>query len=147
MTSYEQKSLEALFPKSIDEIIKMHRDECSIRLSSDADFEKLESMVSSMSVQKPIRATIDEWRIICVLDKDRKFLFLTGIHRAEGYPFMTSDIVSVDFASNLVLTKNSLYQLGGKGEGEPERDILLHICTTLHRWGVGEYFGILHIFY
>lgn len=147
MTSDEKKSLEDIFPKSLDEILKKHRDECSIRLSSEADFENLEPMVASMSVQKPIRATINEWRIICVLDKDRKYLFLTGTLKANGHPYMTSDIVSVDLANNLVLTKNSLYQLGGKGDGEPRFHILMHICAMLHSWGVGEYYDVPHVFY
>lgn len=147
MTDLLQKTIEDMVPKLLDDIVRKHRDECKILMSTINDFASLAPMVSSMSEQKQVRATIDEYRIICLLAQNHKLLFLTGIRRADCVPYMTSDVVSVDFANNFVLTKNSLYEIGSKGEGEPDFHILLHICAVLHKWGVGNYYGIPHIFY
>lgn len=143
-------SLEDIIPKCLDEIIQKHRDEISLRLSTAEDFAALPPMVSSINHQKPVRATINEWRIVCFVRPAApggNCLFLTGIHQGQDCAWCTSSIVSLDFENNLVLTKNSLYRLGSKGEGEPELNIILHICSCLHTWGIGAYLGVLQVFY
>jgi len=139
-----------LIPKTLDEIIRQHRDEVSIRLATVDDFLLLGRMVSSIEEQKLVKATINEWRIACIAVHPRlggNKLILTGVHQAKGCTWCTSSILSVDFENGLVLTSNSLYRLGEMGEGEPDMHILLHICYCLHSWGVGEYLGALSIFY
>ena len=91
-----------------------------------------------------MKAKISVWRFICWARTEEiggPVHFLLGINKARQRIIMTSDVRSVDFENGLVLTKNSLYRLGCKGNGDPEMRMLLHICATLHAWGHGEFMG------
>jgi hypothetical protein len=145
MTDQLSKALNDLIPKSLDEIVTLHRDECILRPSIAEDLARLKPMDSTISEQKPDKGTIDDWRIIAASGTSKTLLFLTGTHRSKDVPYMTSDIVSID--GNTVVTNNSVYHLGVKGEGEPDMMIILHICATLHYWGAGAYLGVPYIFY
>jgi hypothetical protein len=81
MTDPLGKAIDDLIPKSLDDIIRKNREECTFRLAVDADFASLVPMVTSITDQKPIRGTIDEWRVICAHGKDTVLLFLTGMLR------------------------------------------------------------------
>ena len=140
-------TLEQVIPKSLDDIIREHRDEFSLRLSSAEDFDALPPMVSLLDKQKQIRATINEWRIVCLSQPTGNYLILTGINETTRNTWATSQLNSVDFENGLVLTKNSIYRLGSKGEGEPNLHILLHICACFHIWGFGNHLGVPRIFY
>jgi len=147
MTDSLQKAINDLVPKSLDDIIRANRDQCSLSLFTDVGMATFVPMVVSIQEQKPVRGIVDEWRIICLQVLDKKLFFLTGILRERRTCYMTSDILSVDLENNLVLTKNSLYAIGSKGEGEPDFHGLLHICAVLHAWGMGPSLGAPHIFY
>lgn len=140
--------LKDMFPKSLDEIIRLRRDELSLRLSTTEDFAKLPPMVSMLDNQKRIKATVNDWRIVCLdFHHKGKQHILVGEDAVTGNTWATSGLKSVDFENSLVLTQNSIYRLGDKGEGEPTFYILLHICHMFHRWGFGAGFGVLEIFY
>jgi DNA-binding Xre family transcriptional regulator len=141
------KSVGQWIPKSLDEIIRERRDECSLRLSTNEDIATLRPMVTILNNAKQIRATISEWRIICLTLPSGKSHILTGINESTNDVWATSALKSIDFENNLVLTDNSIYRLGSKGEGEPHLSILLHICYILHLWGLGERLGVPQIFY
>ena len=147
MTDCLQKAINDLVPKSLDDIVRVNRDRYSLRLFSENDMASFVPMVESMTEPKPVRGIIDDWRIICLQVVDQKLYFLTGILRERRVSYMTSDVRSVDIENNLVLTKNSLYEIGSKGEGEPDFHGLLHICAVFHAWGTGPYLGAPHIFY
>lgn len=140
-------TLEEVIPKSLDDIIREHRDEFSLRLSTADDFASLQPMVSMLDNPKQIRATINEWRIVCLTHPAGKFLLLTGINETTQNVWSTSPLNSVDFENDLVLTKNSIYRLGSEGVGEPDLHILLHICVCFHDWGFGNHLGVPRIFY
>ena len=81
-------------------------------------------------------------------ENSAKLHFLTGIHVAQDCVWATSVIVALDLENGFALTKSgNIYQLGTKGEGEPEPDILLHICAQFHNWGIGKMLGVPHVFY
>lgn len=143
-----QQALEKTIPSSLDNIIRERRDELSLRMSTAEDIAELPSMVSLFDNPKQVKATVNEWRIIC-LDQNivGKSYMLTGIDASTGNVWATSLIKSVDLENNLVLTGNSLYRLGTKGEGEPTLNVLLHLCYMLHKWGLGTRFGVPPIFY
>ena len=130
-------ALEQYLPKSLDEIIRARRDECSLRLSTPEELASLKPMVSKLANAKHIKATINEWRIICLTLPSGKAHILTGVNESSQEAWATSSIVSADFENHLVLTDNSIYRLGTKGEGEPHLSILLHICHIFHSWGFG----------
>lgn len=142
-----EQALKQAIPKSLDDIIRLRRDELSLRLSTTEDFAELSPMVSMLDNQKRIKATVNEWRIICLDNNGRKKHMLTGIDAVTGNVWATSFLRSVDFDNNLILTENSIYRLGTKGEGEPTFHVLLHICYMFHKWGFGPSFGVPEIFY
>ena len=143
----ELASLEQYLPKSLDDIIRDRRNVCSLRLSNTEDFASLPPMVSMLDNIKQIRATINDWRIVCLTLPSGKNHILTGINETSNNAWATSALKSVDFQNNLVLTENSIYRLGIKGEGEPDLAIRLHICYCLHSWGLGAPLGVPRIFY
>lgn len=143
----ELASLEQYLPKSLDDIIRDRRDVCSLRLSNSEEFASLPPMVSMLDNVKQIRATIKDWRIVCLTLPGGKNHILTGINETSNNAWATSPLRSVDFENNLALTENSIYRLGIKGKNEPEFHILLHICYCLHSWGLGAPLGVPRIFY
>lgn len=142
-----EKSIKQAVPCSLDDIIRKRRDELSLRLSTAEDFAELPSMVSALDNQKQIKATINGWRVICLDNNGRKKHMLTGINEATGHVLATSLLKSVDLGNDLLLTENSIYRLGTKGEGEPTFHELLHLCYMFHSWGFGARFGVPEIFY
>ena len=145
----EIPSIEDQLPKSLDNIIRKNRDKFSLRLANDEDFATLSPMASLIDHAKPVKATIDEWRVVCFVrhNSDGNFLFLTGVHQKRGCVWSTSYVEAVDFENNLVLTKNSLYRLGSKGEGETDLYVNLHLCYCFHAWGLGQMLGAPYVFY
>ena len=143
-----KQALEKAIPFSLDDIIRARRDEMALRMSTAEELAELPSMVSMFDNQKQVKATINEWRIVC-LDRnvDGKNYMLTGIDARTGNVWATSIIKSVDIESHFVLTRNSLYRLGTMGEGEPTFHTILHLCHILHKWGLGARFGVPYIFY
>ena len=142
-----EKTIEDMLPKSLDDIIRQRRDQCSIRLAATQELMTLVPMVSKMMEPMQVKAILDDWRVICITHQEQRHFFLTGMRRDRNRITMTSNIKSVDFASNRVLTNNSIYQLGKRGDDEPEVGVLLHICATLHEWRLGSGFGVPAIFY
>jgi hypothetical protein len=145
------QTIKNVLPSCLDNIVREHRDELSVRLSTTEDFAELHPMVATLGEPKQIRTTINEWRIVCVDinmgDKSGKRFILTGINETTDSVWATSFLKSVDFENNLVLTENSIYRLGTKGEGEPTFHVLLHICYLFHQWGFGARYGVPEIFY
>lgn len=140
---------EKAIPSSLDDIIRVRRSELFMRLSTAEDFAELPPMVSILDEQKQVKTTVNEWRIVCLDQRSvgkREFV-LTGIDAKTDRVLATSLVKSVDFENHLLLTGNSLYRLGTKGEGEPTCHILLHLCHVFHKWGLGVRFGVPHVLY
>lgn len=143
-----EQSLQQVVPVSLDDIVRLRRDELTVRLSTAEDLAELPSMVSMLNEQIQIRATINEWRVVCLdLHAAGKKHILTGYNETTQSVWGTSMLVSADFEKNLILTEGSVYRLGAKGNGEPTTDLLLHICYLFHQWGFGTRFGVPEIFY
>lgn len=146
----DMSKLNNLLPKSLDDIIRKNRHLCSLRLSAHAELDALPSMITLINNQRQVRATISDWRFICWIRPQEvggPVHFIVGINETRQRALMTSDVRAADLQKGLVLTKNSLYRLGCKGNGEPDVRMLLHICATLHAWGHGEFMGVPHVFY
>jgi len=141
------KKIEELIPKRLDEIITIKRDRFSLSWANENGFAEFPSVVTLMDGQKPVKATLNEWRIVCFTNPRRTSYFLTGFKSSTDNPLATSEIKAVDFKQKIVLTNNSLYRLGTKGEGEADIHILLCICHCFHSWGMGNALGILPVFY
>lgn len=100
-----------------------------------------------------IQATIDSWHLVCLaysktVDMAPQLThFLLGINREVDCAWMTSAVNAIDLEIGVVRTSNSLYGLGNKGEGNPNLNLILHICHTLHKWGIGKQLGVLEVLY
>jgi len=132
----------AFIPKTLDDLIKQHRDVASLHLSTDEEIFDLYAAVTPGTYLD----IIDDWRLISLrLERaviSETLTFLLGIRRSNGNVRITSDIVKLDLDRGLVVTKSgSLYKLGTKGEGEPQFEGLVMICSAFHDWGFGPAFG------
>lgn len=135
-------------PQTLDEIIKLHRDVVTLRQSTTDELGQLPPMITFVDGPAHIKDVIDDWRIICLTNHGKAIWHvLLGFNRRKNCPFMTSVIKSADIKNSLVLTQNSMYELGPKGEGEPGQDLLLHVCATFCAWGFGPQLGVTHVFY
>ena len=143
-----EQTVKQIIPKDLDDIVRLRRDEFTLRLASAQEITALPPMVSMLDSQIQVNATINEWRIICLdLHAAGKKFILTGYNQSTNTTWGTSEVKSADIDRNLILTENSMYKLGSKGEGEPTPDLLLHICNLFHQWGFGKTFGVPEIFY
>lgn len=143
-----EQVLKQAVPSCLDNIVRERRDELCLRLSTAEDLAELPPMVSIMDNQKRVKATVNDWRIVC-LDQGAigKSHVLTGVDANTDHAWGTSLVKSIDFENHLLLTENSLYRLGTKGEGEPTFNVLLHLCALFNKWGWGKRFGVPQIFY
>lgn len=143
-----EQAVKQIIPKDLDDIVRLRRDEFTLRLATTQDIAQLPPMVTMLDSQIQVSATINEWRIICLeLHAAGKKLILTGYNQSTHTTWGTSELRSADIDRNLALTQNSIYRLGTKGEGEPMPDLLLHICYLFNMWGFGNRFGVPEIFY
>lgn len=132
-----------MIPKSLDDIIRQNRDRASLSLSSLTDIgELIGDIESNLTV-----ATMIDWRIgkLSIPGAPSGFMLMGDIvgHGSRS----TSYIQRIDFKRGRVMTKNSIYELGSAGEGEPHRDQLIALCAYLHQSPAGKFLGVPHFFY
>ena len=143
------KTLDALIPKTLDQIITRNRALCSLHLSSDDDIAHLQRII--VATEQDAKDVIRDWRIVCIdrpPEHGGKDHILLGYAQKAGVPWSTSVLVGIDLVSRSVLTTSgSLYRLAGeKAQGEPPFEHVLQMCRTLTQWGVGRLLGVLEVF-
>lgn len=134
-------SVDQLRPKSLDDIIRFNRDEARLYMSTAAE---LHALGSSRPPRAP-RAVIAEGAFITMYfaNPGVAMVYLTGLNETEHCSWMTSEVMAIN--GDAVFTRSgSCYRLRGRRSDRPD---LLHICATLHLWGVGRRFGVPNIFY
>jgi hypothetical protein len=142
-----QQALEQLVPKSLDDIIRKHREQCSLALATDVELAELESDISECSV----RDTLIDWQVVMIhitAENGVRTISprLIGRLKWSGESWITSHVTGIDRVKGLVQTKNSCYQIVGERVDEAGLD-LLNICVSLHKWGLGSYFGVPEFIY
>ncbi|TCV81216.1 hypothetical protein [Sulfurirhabdus autotrophica] len=140
------EKLNDLIPKSLDNIIRQNREMAELRLATDAEISAIEKNIQG---QDMVKDAINDWRLIslCVKTLNLSQVLLLGKSEQEKCPWITSQVISVDFGRGLVYTKSgSLYKLLNRGEGEPPSEDLIRICAALHLWGSGPLLGVPHFF-
>lgn len=92
-------------------------------------------------------ADIDEWTLLSLHrhDTDEVRVYLTGQVRGTSKFRVTSSVREIDLVSNRVITQNSLYALGSKGDGEPSSRQLLTIVYVFGAWGIADSLGMPQI--
>lgn len=134
-------AIQKLLPKSLDDIIRLHRDEVELRLTSE---EEIMALYDSIEPAQPLEI-MDEWRFITlhVIPIGESQVMLMGYRRSNEYFRVTSIVRQIDLDRGFVITNSgSLYQLGTAGQGEPPLDHLMGICVVLHKWGFGMRLGV-----
>jgi len=142
--------IEAMMPKSLDDIVRLNRDKAIVRLALPEEIMALEKPIDPGRTPNQM---MNDWRIIALVrfpDQDGPGgtdLMLLGSVRA-GIAKITSDLVEIDLDNGLVITQSgSLYKLGKKGEGEPPFQHLAMVCAAFHSWGFGSFLGAPRFFF
>lgn len=141
-----EQQLKKLFPESIDDIIREHRDELRLALATEGELKALETTLAD----GPVTHRLKGWNILMMHASSERGrmssprLIGTVVDTRESW--ITSHVLGIDSEKGLVKTKNALYQFTGPRAAEEDTD-LLRICAALHEWGLGARYGVLHIFY
>lgn len=93
------------------------------------------------------KAIIDDWQLISLHHHEtaQVMIHLIGQVRGTQKTRLTSRVSEIDLARNLVVTQNSLYRMGSKGEGEPSPRQLLAIIYVFGVWGIADSLGMPRI--
>jgi hypothetical protein len=150
-----RQALEKLMPRSLDDVVRANREFFQIGLATAAEVRHRSGRIEPADTKD----TIIDWRIVAFRTVDperdlesgridgRILLSLLGRSSRKRHPLITSEVAKIDFRNRLVQTRNSLYALGVKGEGEPPGDDLVHLCATTYVWGFGKMIGAPAFFY
>lgn len=144
--------IEAMIPKSLDDVIRKNRHLAQVRHANQDD---LLSLLGTVNAEYP-DCVITNWHLVTIatpkgvgFDDMKNITMLLG-ERADGTignTWITSAIVKLDLASGYLLTNSgSLYMMAKKGEGEPSFEQLALLCRRIHKYGAGEFFGVPEYF-
>jgi hypothetical protein len=137
------EKLEALVPKSLDDVIRKNRDRAKIYLSTAEEIAALHASDLLLNQPSSIKGILRDWSYVTIKVGKMPGVFLLGYSITASRSLCTSLVVGI--ADNLVRTRSgSLYKLEGPATDQPD---LLHLCSQLWNWGVGESLGVPHIFY
>jgi hypothetical protein len=134
-------TIEDLIPKSLDDIIRINRDQARLYLTTDDEIMDLHAEVMPGTPKE----VIDDWRFITlyIVPSNLVQVMLLGDKRCNGHARITSVVRRIDLDRGFVVTNSrSLYQLGKKGHGQPPFEHLAMICQAFHSWGFGMFLGV-----
>lgn len=130
-------------PRTLDEVVRRNRDAVEIRLATDAEIVSLAGQVSAAE----IKYTINEWYPIALTVKGQRWIRVLGHFEGRGEITWSSALVAFDQEAGLAQTLNSVYRLGNRGQGEPDRACLMQLCAILNQMGVGPALGVPEVFF
>ena len=141
-----EEQLQKLLPRSIDDIIREHRDELLLALATEDELQSLETTLA----HGPVTHRLTGWNILMMHASSERGQVssphIIGTVVDTGESWITSHVLGIDSEQGLVKTKNSLYQITGPRAAEEDTD-LLRICAALREWRLGARYGVPHIFY
>ncbi len=141
-------TLENLIPDDLDDIVRVNRHLCAIRLSTSEEVASLKKSLIAFIGEEPKDAFM-EWRIICL---DRHLAIGGPMHVLLGFAkrrkyLVTSPIVAIG-DGYAVTESGSLYKLVGEHHSdEPPAIHLVTLCAGLRSWGWGPDLGIPNFFF
>lgn len=137
-------AIQALIPKSLDDVIRKNREHFQLRLTTD---EEIFDLYKTITPNEP-KDIVDDWNLITLHSADGSITWLLGDVRRKGRPRITSDVTGINFDRSFITTRSgSLYQLGNHKNGPPTQEELFLVCATFHHWGFGAGLGVPHFFY
>jgi hypothetical protein len=148
------EALEKLIPQSLGDVVRQNRHLVQIGLATPEELAERAATIASGQAKD----TINGWRMIAFriprppADKqlglfEKCRLSMIGWAVELRCVRITSHVLRIDVGNGLVQTRNSLYRLGVRGEGEPSRDELIHVCAALNSWGLGQDLGVAEFFF
>jgi len=138
--------LQNMLPQSLDDIIRLHRDEARLYLSTPEQIKDLSRAIVGMDLDGA-KDTLEGWYLI-TLDAGAvgKKIMLLGDGLRNRAPWITSAVKAVDLGAGFAVTHNSTYQLGTPGEGEPSQHLLIQVCAYFTP-SIQQHFGIPAFFF
>ena len=142
-----KQQIEALVPKSLDDIIRRHREQATLRFSTESDLREIS--VSMAIVAEGV--CVSKW---CFVTLDvhaggvtQKTIHLCGIRDDNGHSWCTSPVAALDLTAGLLRTRSeSVYRLRGAKGADRDLDLLC-LCAYLHKTAIGAYLGVPRVFY
>lgn len=139
------QALDALVPKSLDDIIREHRDVAILRFATDDDTTPLLAVVTYESDAQDITS----WSLITldirIPEAPLRATMLTGWHSTRGCAWVTSPVLQLDPSTQCMRTRSgTLYHMQGPSSDQPD---VFVICSWLHTTRLGAYLGVLPVFY
>lgn len=132
-------------PESIDSIITLHRENAALSVLDDEHIAFIPRV--AIDRQMSVKGIIESWYVVRLDIPSEFFVGDIVFGYRDGRVFHTSHVAAISPETGLVVTRNSVYKLGKMGEGEPDLALRLHVCNFLHSINLGEYFGVLNVFY
>lgn len=143
------RSLEAILPACLDDIIKINRHQLKLERVFLDSLTHLSMSFPITNLQGVLEEVFLYKRIL--LEKNQEAIYLVGFKQCDvdhDVAWHTSSVKGIDFENNVVLTNSgSHYLIQSFAEGEPHLNLLLMICHMAHRDGWGNQFGIAPIYY
>ena len=138
-------ALEAMIPKSLNDIIRKNRELVQLRLANETDTTKLQAEI----IETHPLYVLDSWNLIAFERPGAATtVHLIGDVRGGSEPRITSLVRAIDMKRQMLTTNSgNLYRMGSRNDGEPNTEKLYLICAYLHQWGIGHELGVPHFFY
>lgn len=136
-----EEQLTQLLPQSLDDVIRANRDKVQLYFSREDEIDSLRRPL----LDGQIKAQVSDWAFITLhfSESQDSLIYLVGFNQTAHCSWMTSFITGI--GHEMITTKSgSIYELVGASTLDVD---LMHICATLHKWGVGQSLGVPHIFY
>lgn len=142
-----ENNIDDLIPKTLDDIVRERRDEVQVRLATAAEIKALGEFLGDTRLAGKPNDTIEYWYPLAFVVHGERAVRLLGHFRHRNEIQLSSAVSVLDLQNGLVRTANSVYRLDKRGEGEPPRDYLAHLCAILNNMGIGWTLGVPRVFF
>ena len=140
-------ALDKLIPKRLDEVITRNRNHAELRLATADDLAPLRADIPYV---ENLAQNVRDWSLI-TLDwhppriPRQCVTRLLGFNMARAQEWHTSSVEKFDPGTGCIITySGNRYRVVGPCSDQPD---LLRVCAVVHGMGVGNYLGIMHVFY
>ncbi len=143
----ELNNIDDLIPRTLDDIVRLRRDEVQIQLATAAEIETLGEFLGSARLVSKQKDTIEDWYPLAFAVRGERAIQLLGHFQQKNEILLSSAVAVLDLENSLVRTADSVYRLGKRVEGKPPRDYLAYLCAILNNMGLGWTLGVPRVFF
>ena len=135
----------ASIPQELDQIVTQNRDKMQLVYATTEDLSRIQESLTITHLKGTLSEAFLYKRVFLTMDSE--VLCLVGFNE-DRLPLHTSTVVAFDVANQVALTANgSYYKIHSFKTGAPSTHLVFHICYMFIRDGVGDYFGVLPVYY